>query len=402
MDMGLDTVPLKSVNRIVADKMRSGKLTVLDGDFTKKMIRAELQEALARRDRDMMELVRLDQTLDKLAREPGKAKAHNKRLPKELRVSPLAKFTAKGIRTAAGKILDAKRGALSDDLMERSTRASLQRIMDATDAKVVLASEANTRDPVRKAELPSQEAARLLNEAAREEMAILEEGSKIRRQRTKYRVGLALNGWRDIVGPPRPTIEPAMAMALEAATQQEVSRTPQTRPAQTTSKPAEQQWTRSPEGFTIKGQTVTVAEFNSRVTVASQMTSAFFASLHDLPYAERLQVIDAWHPTAMRQERERKSREAADELINRQEASPPGGIEAVGSAMANPARTLEVRAAGSSKGGVPSPRTLMAGHVPEAAPEKTETPGKLDDTKRRKRKRKAILARQRRDEGRGR
>ena len=299
-DMGLDTVPMRSVDRIVADKMRSGKLTVLDGDFTKKMIRAELQEALARRDRDMMELVRLDQALEALAKEPGKARKHNGRLPKDMRVSPLAQMTGKAVRAAATKVLDAKRGALSDDLMERSTRASLERVIQATDVSVVESSTANTRDPVRRAELPSAEAARLLNAAAREELAILTEESKVRRQRTRYRVGLALNGWRDVVGAKLPQTEPLMARTIAENEGPGEARAKGRMGAEAIRVGAK------------PNARMGVEEFNARVVAASAATSAFFATIAELPYEDRLSIVDSLHPTAMRKARETELREAAE------------------------------------------------------------------------------------------
>ena len=405
-DMGLDTVPMKSVDRIVADKMRSGKLTVLDGDFTKKMIRAMLQEALARRDKNMMELVKLDQALDALAREPRKAKAHNGRLPREMRVSPLAKLTTRAIRGAAGKVLDARRGALSDDLMERSTRASLQRIIEATDAKVVSASSSNTRDPVRRAELPSQEPARLLNEAAREEMAILAEESKVRRQRTRYRMGLALSGWRDVVSLPRQQTDPAMAMALDA----QDAPAPQ-HAGQEASRIAAPE---APRDRLIKvgTKTMPVSEFNARVKAASAATSAFFVSLAEVPYQQRLDVIDALHPTAMRKQRERLMREGPDSgkkpteavTVEVRGAKQPVAERETSDAERTAIKATETPAPAATPSPPPSARVETPAHGAPGTPEL----GKMLDAEakrereRKKRQRKAILARQRRDGGRGR
>ena len=59
-------------------------------------------------------------------------------------------------------------------------------------------------------------------------------------------------------------------------------------------------------------KTMPVSEFNARVKAASAATSAFFVSLAELPYQQRLDVIDALHPTAMRKERETLMREGPD------------------------------------------------------------------------------------------
>ena len=262
------------------------------------------------------------------------------------------------------------------------------------------------RDPVRRAKLPSQEAARLLNEAAREEMAILAEESKVRRQRTRYRMGLALNGWRVVVGPPRQQTDPAMAMALDA----------QDAPAP---QHAGQEASRiaAPEAprdrlIKVRAKTMPVSEFNARVKAASAATSAFFVSLAELPYQQRLDVIDALHPIAMRKERERLMREGSDSgkkptegvTVEVQGAKQPVAERETSDAERTAIKATETPAPAATPFPLPSARVETPAHGAPGTPEL----GKMLDAEakrereRKKRQRKAILARQRRDGGRGR
>ena len=390
-DMGLDTIPMKSVDRIVADKMRSGKLTVLDKDFSKKMIRAELQEALARRDKGIMELVRLDQALDALAREPNKAKATNKRLPKEMRVSPLAQLTSKAVRAASVAVLDAKRAALSDDLMERSTRTSLDRIIKATDEKVVKASAKNTRDPVRRGELPSEEAARLLNAAAREELALLNQESEVRRKRTRYRIGIALSGWKDVVGPRLPETSPIMAQAIRDAQTKTPIRETGTKQAR------EAPGARSPiqEEKTRKVAMMTPGEFGARIRRASEMTSAIIAQIAKMPNLEdRLRVIDAFSPESMRKRAERLESEAASTATPRDTQTQSAGQPATQPPSPN-TRKAEAGGQRTDGDGAPTGTRHPTGMDLESVLADAER--KKRERERKKRERKAVLARRNRN-----
>ena len=269
----------------------------------------------------MLELVRLDQALEKLAKEPRKPRAQNKALPREMRVSALAQLTGKAVRAAASRVLDAKRAALSDDLMERSTRSSLSRIIEATDAKTIAASAKNTRDPVRRAELPDEEAARLLNAAAREELDLLDGESKVRRQRSRYGLGLALNGWRDVVGPRTPETSAIMAEAIEQA------QAPT--PVRDASRDAPSRAPPAPAGVQV------VRSFAERVHLAHAATTMIFAQIATLPSLEdRLAAIDRLGPKLPTRALAEQRREGVLKLVPRDletgreggQGAPSGGV----------------------------------------------------------------------------
>ena len=211
-DMGVDAVPMRSINRIVADKLKDGRLTVLDGDYTRRMIATELREAAAKRDRGVLDLVALDNAL-RATRESPRPRSQNAKLPPELRVSPWANPGKAAMRAASRKILEARHAALQVDVMERATTASLERIIAATAPKAVAAA-AKARDPIVKGEAPSSEGARLLHAAALDELAETRASTARARRTMAYRVGAAVNEWKALVGAPPPSVSPAVRDAI--------------------------------------------------------------------------------------------------------------------------------------------------------------------------------------------
>ena len=195
-DMGLAVTPAKSISRIVADKVKGGRLTVLDGDYTRKMIEAEMVHAAERRQKDVVALLALDATLRELAEKPSMAQALNSRLPPGMRVSTSAALAGKTVKAIAHLVIKARFDALSVDIMERSSLASLQRVVEATDPALLEASRANTRDPARRALLPDSDAAWALREAALDEMAETKRLAKHDRLRASARLDAALNRWQ--------------------------------------------------------------------------------------------------------------------------------------------------------------------------------------------------------------
>ena len=218
-DMGVDAVPMRSINRIVADKLKGGKMTVLDGDYTKRMITAELREAAAKRQKDVMELIALDNVLRATA-DTSRPQSMNGKLPKELRISPWANPTKAAMKVASRKILEAKHAALQIDVMERATTASLERVIAATSIKAVAAA-AKARDPIMNGEAPSADGASLLHAAALDELEATRASTAEARRSIAYKIGNAVNEWRELVGAQPPQISPAVKAAIRQMDRQE-------------------------------------------------------------------------------------------------------------------------------------------------------------------------------------
>ena len=197
-DMGVDAVPMKAIDRIVADKMKDGKATILDGDYTRRLITAELRDAAAKRDKKVMDLIALDTAL-RASSTTKRPQDRNRNLPREMRISPWALVTGAMIRAAARPLMEAKHRALQIDVMERAATASLEMIIAATSPKAVDAAR-RAKDPAKAAEAPSSDGAKLLHQAAVDDLAETRRASSQARQTARYRIGAALDAWRVMAG----------------------------------------------------------------------------------------------------------------------------------------------------------------------------------------------------------
>ena len=223
-DMGVDATPMKSVNRIVADRLKDGLATVLDGDYTRKMVAAEIQAAARARDKHVLELIALDRALMDVVKDPAKAAKVNPRLPKTLRVSPLAQLSKAVAASASRRLMEARHAAVRLDVMEKATAASLTRIIEATEPKTVAAA-AKAKDPLVRAAAPDPATAALLHEAAKEELAETRAQAAKERKSLGYRAAAAVGAWQAAVAPFRADTEPSMKAAIRAATEQRPART---------------------------------------------------------------------------------------------------------------------------------------------------------------------------------
>ena len=214
-DMGVDAVPMRSINRIVADKLKDGQITVLDSDYTRKMITAELRQAAAQRNKEVLEVIALDKALRQVVRDP-KGRASNARLPRNMRVSPLAQVSKARLEAASRLIMEARHGALRVDVMERSTAAALTRVIDATDPKAVAAA-GKSRDTVVRTAAPDPAMAALLHDAAEEELAATRGDAAKARRALRYKIASALTDWKEAVGPFRSAPSATMRRAIHSA-----------------------------------------------------------------------------------------------------------------------------------------------------------------------------------------
>ncbi len=210
--MGVETIPMRSINRIVADKMKDGQLTVLDGDYTRRMVAVEIREAAAERQKDVMDLLALDDVL-RATGAASRPQERNAKLPPDLRISPWANPGQVALRAASRKILEARHAALQIDVMERATSASIERIIAATAPKAIAAAT-KSKDPIVKAEAASGDAAWMLHAAALDELAETKTSMAKARRSMAYRIGNAVNEWKALVQAKPPEISPAIKAAI--------------------------------------------------------------------------------------------------------------------------------------------------------------------------------------------
>ena len=218
-DMGVDATPMKSVNRIVADRLKDGRATVLDGDYTRKMVAAEIHAAARARDKRVLELIALDKALMDVVREPAKAARVNPRLPKALRVSPLAMLSKGVVAKTSKRLMETRHAAIRLDVMEKATAASLTRIIEATEPKTVAAA-GRAKDPLVRAAAPDPATAALLHEAAKEELAETRAQAAKERRTLSYATAAAVGAWQAAVAPFRTEASPTMKAAMRAVAEE--------------------------------------------------------------------------------------------------------------------------------------------------------------------------------------
>ncbi len=214
-DMGVDVVPMRSIDRIVADKVKSGGLTVLDGDYTKRMIAAELRDAAEKRDEKVLELVALEGAIRE-ATGPGRPQDKNGKLPPELRISPLTWVMKSTLKVAGRRILETRHAMLGIDVMERATTVSIERVIAATAPRAVEAA-AKVRDPARRAEAPAADAAGLIHAAAIEELQAMRASTAVVKRSLGLQIRAAVDAWRDLVKAPPTDMSPVVNRLLREA-----------------------------------------------------------------------------------------------------------------------------------------------------------------------------------------
>ena len=214
--MGLHIVPIRSIDRIVADGMDDGTAAFVDGQYTKRIMDAEFREAAARQDADRVALVELGNAIQAAltAEDPI---AVLEQFPADLRGSTSAIIDRSELRLAGDTLIAARRAMLKIDLDEESTTASLDRIIAATKPQVIAVIN-GSEDARNAGEAPSAEAASILHVAAAEELAATFLSTEADRRAAQLAVATAIRNWKLIVDAPSLTtteIEAAKGTSAE-------------------------------------------------------------------------------------------------------------------------------------------------------------------------------------------
>lgn len=409
-DMGIDVLPVRSLNRIVADKVKAGKLTVLDRDYNRGLLQAELQDAAARRDKGLLELVRMEEAVSALARTPGRAKGINRLLPSEMRVSLARPLTSSAVRSAGKAVLTAKRIALSEEVMARSVRSALERVVEAGDPVVIASSHAHTRDAKQAFELPDVEAARLLHAAARQELTQFDNEAAYTKRRAKARTAAALKVWQDTVGPDLSSTSPAMQAALSAArmapgmavvepvAQVRQADRVEVQPGKDLKRPAgRENVTPAAKHADAQMPPVGSPEYNARVRHAFAATSAVIAAIGRFPHLEdRLRILDALPAALNRARAERLAASDREATV----APEPMAARSGPPIEATPSKAAPKDTSAEPVSDVPA--AVETGPTHELTPDPARLRSEVDEERKKKkrRKRRAVMARRNDDRGR--
>jgi hypothetical protein len=167
-DMGLDVAPMKHVNRILADKTKSRQFVVMDAEWTRKMIDEEIRNAAIRRDATFRDLVLTEQRLAGTARGAAHIAKTNDRLPPHLRMGPGRLVGTQLGSMVIARLLRIERERLATKFVDEATERTLKHIVEATTMAPRNQARGRIHDPTN---APDPEDLRILNEAAREELA---------------------------------------------------------------------------------------------------------------------------------------------------------------------------------------------------------------------------------------
>lgn len=200
-DMGLDVKPMRNVTRILADKINTRSFVVMDADWTRKMIDAEIQAAAARRDATFVKLQEAEHRLQEAARHSKEIEKANQRLPRHLRLPPGRILSEKLASSLMTKIQENQRDRLATKFADEATLSALEHVAKATAPHRPAKGKGRVHDP---STAPDADDLGILHAAALAEIAAFRSGAKSRSARTKIREDDYARQWRGDPPPAAP------------------------------------------------------------------------------------------------------------------------------------------------------------------------------------------------------
>lgn len=192
--MGVNAEPMRNVARILADKLDKRQFVVIDAEWTRRTIDAEMQIAAARRDATFAALQDADQRLRGIAQEARRSKLANARLPPHLRLSPGRVLAQKAQDLVMSWMLGVRRDRLATRFVDEATLAALRHVASATAPPGAGTRKRRVHDP-ETAPDPGDLAA--LHAAAIEEIAALGLTSRARQAALAARETELAREWRE-------------------------------------------------------------------------------------------------------------------------------------------------------------------------------------------------------------
>lgn len=192
--MGVDTEPMRNVARVLADKLDKRQFVVMDAEWTRRTIDAEMQAAAARRDATFAALQNTDQRLRDIAQDAKRSKAANAKLPANLRLSPGRVLARKAQDLVMNRMLGVRRDRLATRFVDEATLTALRHIAAATAPAKVGARSRRVHDPET---APDLEDLAALHAAAVEEIAALALTSRAKQAAYTARETELAREWRE-------------------------------------------------------------------------------------------------------------------------------------------------------------------------------------------------------------
>jgi hypothetical protein len=221
-DMGLDVTPMANVSRILTDKSKTRSFVVMDAEWTRRMIDAEMQEAALRRDDTYQQLREVERQIQEGARKSKAPKLANEHLPKGMRLSPGHKLTPWMAERLSAGLLEMERERLACKFIDEATGRALSHVIEATGPR-------RGRMAAFGPNAPDAESLTALNKAAREEMAAFEATRNGRNRGFRLAGKAFMDAWNKMSGAgsaqngPGPAEDPRPSRATGAARGQRVA-----------------------------------------------------------------------------------------------------------------------------------------------------------------------------------
>jgi hypothetical protein len=192
-DMGLDVPPMKNVDRILTDRSKTQRFVVMDPEWTRRMIDAEMREAALRRDETYQQLREIEARIQDAARLGTKTRQANARLPRGMAIAPGKRVTPRLADGVAGGLLEVERARLSARFMDEATERTLTHVLEATGPKRTARGEARTAPG---ADAPDPETMSGLHGAALEELAAFRVERAAREKGFRSAGRLFMDAWK--------------------------------------------------------------------------------------------------------------------------------------------------------------------------------------------------------------
>ena len=146
-DMGLDTAPMRNVSRILSDKLGKRRFVVMDAEWTRKVIDAEMQAAAARRDETFQALQAAESRIIEASRDARASAKANARLPPDLRVGVAGAFVRGVAEVALRRTLEIRRDRLAQRFADEAVLTALANVAAATGPGKAGGKQKNIQDP---------------------------------------------------------------------------------------------------------------------------------------------------------------------------------------------------------------------------------------------------------------
>lgn len=210
-DMGLDVEPMADVSRVFADKMKSHDFVAMDAEWTRRMIKQEMEVAAAARDKTFLRLRKVETQLREATKDIRRPLRANRNLPPNLRVGVDSKLTERLAEAIVTDILRNERDRIAEQFVRETTRKAIAHVVAATAPTSAKRNGAARKAYAKAGETPDPAAMAALHAAAMQELQEFDHATRSWRLRVAEAAQRAYGLWNRSANPSRYQPRPAPA-----------------------------------------------------------------------------------------------------------------------------------------------------------------------------------------------